>query len=73
MTLRILPRMDNNYSLGAINLGLGGLGNAARQQMEDEENERKRKLVSLGLDRQTNPVAAAGLKSINIMGGGFGG
>ena len=64
--------MDNNYSLGTVNLGLGGLGNALNQQVEDDENERKKKLINLGLDRKSAAVTQAGLSSLNIL-GNFGG
>lgn len=57
---------DNNYSLGTINLGLGGLGDALTQQVKDDEQERKRKLVSLGLNKQPNQASSAGLGTFNI-------
>lgn len=66
--LRTFPSMDNSYSLGAINLGLGGLGDALNQQVQDDEDERKKKLVNLGLNRGNGNVNAAGLKAISILG-----
>lgn len=59
--------MDNNYSLGTVNLGLGGLGNQLAQQVQDEENERKKKLVNLGLNRQPGQAQTA-LGALNIFG-----
>lgn len=61
---------NNNYSMGSIDLGLGGVDNTLTQQMKDEEEERRRKLLQAGNGGQNATAKALGLGTINILGGG---
>jgi hypothetical protein len=56
--------------LGAMDLGLGGLGDALSQQVKDEDEERKKKLLQLGQQQQSKTASAMGLGAINLLGGG---
>ena len=63
----------NPSSLANINLGLGGLGDALNQQMADQEEERKKKLLqSANPQGGSKQATAMGLGAINILGGGNG-
>ena len=60
----------NPSSLANINLGLGGLGDALNQQMADQEEERKKKLLQSANPQGSNKQATAlGLGNINLLGG----
>jgi hypothetical protein len=63
--------MADNYSLG--DLGLGGLGDMLKQQVADDETERKKKLLQAGANKPPAQANALGLGAINLIGGLSGG
>jgi hypothetical protein len=59
----------NPSSLANIDLGLGGLGDALTRQMNDAEEERKKKLLQSANPQGKAGTATLGLGSINLLGG----
>lgn len=59
--------MPDPYSLAAKDLGLGDDGDNLRQQVDDEERARRKRLAGLG--GMDDPAAQIGLAPMQLLGG----
>jgi hypothetical protein len=69
--MEVCMAAPNPSSLANIDLGLGGLGDALKRQVADDEEERKKKLLQAGNQSQarSGTANALGLGAINLLGG----
>jgi hypothetical protein len=59
--------MANSYSPASLDLGLGD-GNALTQQLDDEEEKRKKLKMSGMADQSSAGANAMGLAAMNLLG-----